>query len=366
MGPVSPVHDQHSERSAEGGERAALGGVGNGKPRAAVSIEDVARQAQVSIATVSRVVNNPKLVSPKTAEKVQAVIDRLGYVPNAFAQGLSKRTSKVLGIALPDIYGEFYSELLRGADAAAAVAGYHLLVSSEAHGQRERQRPNSLAFGLIDGIALMLAEPNEDLWAQARESVVPTVVLDTDVEEHGLDSVLVDNAGGTRQAVEHLLQGGDAGRTYFVGGPQTNYDSQARARAFQATLRQHGYANGHDQVSFGAYALDFGRVWAQRMHAQGRLKGAAVLAANDEIALGVMQTAQEHGLHVPRDVRVVGFDDTRLAQLVRPALSSVHVPMAEVGAAAIRLLVRRIDQRDAAAECVRLPTDLVVRESSRV
>jgi len=357
------------------------------RERRHTSIEDVAHEAGVSTATVSRVLNNGGLVAPATAARVQEAIRRLGYRPNLFAQGLMTRKSHVLGIALPDIHGEFYSELLRGADAEARRLDYHLLVSSEAHSRAEQERVGSnLAFGLVDGMAVMLAEPNEALWREVRESSFPLVVLDADLRDRGIDSVVVDNATGSREATEHLLKGGfsaeiaanGAGkgsgkgpgvarpeRCYFVGGPQENFDTQHRANAFVEALARTGWTVQSDQVVYGDYSLAWGESWATKMVDAGKLAGAAVLAGNDEIALGILHTAQAHGIAVPASLRIVGFDDTRLASLVRPTLSTVRVPLAEVGAAAIRALVERIDDPTRAPRTVSLATKLIVRESSQ-
>jgi LacI family transcriptional regulator len=320
----------------------------------------------VSIATVSRVMNNPELVAPKTAERVQEVIKQIGYVPNPFAQGLMTHASKVLGIALPDIHGEFYSELLRGADAESRRQGYHLLVSSEPrHGEAD---PRGLAFGLIDGLAVMITNPDAELLRLAKSSSLPTVVLDMDLHERGVDSVVVDNGPGTREAVEHLLKSVEAKDLYFVGGPKENFDTQQRARAFEGALSAAGHAARTEQVAFGEYTPEWGRAWlVGHLGSGARETGSVfgVLAGNDEIAIGIMQAADEAEVRIPDRLRVVGFDDIRLAQLVRPRLSSVRVPMADVGAAAVKLLVARMEDEDKkAAACVHMPTKLVVRESS--
>lgn len=333
----------------------------------------------MSIATVSRVMNNPELVAPKTAARVQEVIKQIGYVPNPFAQGLMTHASRVLGIALPDIHGEFYSELLRGADAESRKLGYHLLVSSEPRAGEED--PRGLAFGLIDGLAVMITNPDAELLKLAKSNALPTVVLDMDLHERGVDSVVVDNASGTREAVEHLLKSVEAKNLHFVGGPRENFDTQQRARAFEAALGAAGHAAKSEQISYGEYTPEWGRAWLLAQMStlgpdwpkggwtatsDGTKNGAlGVLAGNDEIAIGIMQAADGAGVRIPDQLRVVGFDDIRLAQLVRPRLSSVRVPMADVGAAAVRLLVGKMEEEEKKpAACVHMPTKLVVRESS--
>jgi LacI family transcriptional regulator len=332
--------------------------------RAHASIQDVAEAAAVSIATVSRVINTPKLVSAKTRDRVNAVIEELGYSPNPFAKGLITRASRVLGFALPDIHGEFYSGLLQGANAKARELGYHLLVSAESRADAHRDGQRALGFGFIDGLALMITEPNAAIWREARATGLPVVLMDTESGEPDVDCILVDNAAGTREAVEHLLAGTPASKLFFVGGPHENFDTRKRADAFVATLRSAGHKATTQQVWFGAYSVDWGRRWVEEHFHE--LKGSAVLAGNDEIALGILQASQDRGLVLPRDLRLVGFDDTRLATIVRPAMSSVHVPMAAVGAASIDALASRVENPTVNKRVVRLPTTLVVRESSRV
>lgn len=334
--------------------------------RSAVSIQDVAEAAKVSIATVSRVLNNPHLVAGQTAQRVQAEIARLGYVPNAFAQGLIRKSSRVLGIALPDLHGEFYSELLRGADTEARRRGYHLLVSSEAR-QGGSPAVSGGVFGLIDGLAIMLTEPDERLWKETRGMRLPTVVLDAEIDAPHVDRILVDNAAGTHDATRHLLESVRGDKMFFLGGPKENFDTKRRAEEFIRTLRAAGSPTRANEVSFGHYSTEWGLIWARERVNQGgaaALKGIGVLAGNDEIALGVLQAAQDAGLSVPRDVRIVGFDDTRIASMVRPRLSTVRVPLVEVGEKAVQLLLERIEDPRRPAATVHLPTRLIIRESS--
>lgn len=333
----------------------------------------MAAAAGVSTATVSRCINSPRLVASGTAARVLKVIEDLGYRPNRFAQGLMTRRSHTLGLVLPDIYGEFYSELLRGASAAARRQGFHLLVTSGAS-----DGPGTLdsgAFGLVDGLALMITEPNEALWRAARGTGLPIVTLDSDPGEAGVDSVLIDNASGAREAARHLLESVAPGRCYFVGGPKDNFDSVQRARAFEAVLKGAGWVAREGQVVFGEYSPEWGRRWAEGWvkstgRPESRLSGGTdrspigVMAGNDEIAYGVMDAVQAAGLNVPRDVRVVGFDDSRLASLVRPALSTVRVPLAEVGAVVVEMLIQRVNEPGRSVDSRLLETRLVVRGSS--
>ncbi len=317
------------------------------------AIHDVAAAAGVSIATVSRFLNRPELVARSTASKVRQAIEHLGYRPNPFAQGLMTRRSQIVGILLPDIHGEFYSELLRGADQEAHRRGYHLLIGSEARIDSTDLGP---VFGLIDGLAVMITEPNEALTQRVRRSGVPLIMLDaeprdvasaqTNDGEPGagdVDSIVVDNAPGAEEATRHLLESVPPAHAYFVGGPKENFDTRQRADAFARVLRERGEPAPDRRIFFGDYSSRWGHEWAQTIAARLGKGPIAVLAGNDEIAYGVLRAFQDRGLNVPRDCRIVGFDDTRLATLLRPTLSSVRVPMAALGAAAISTLIDRIE-----------------------
>lgn len=347
---------------------------GTGKPVSQVrslghrppSIEDVASAAGVSTATVSRYINSPQLVAPATAERVGRAIGELGYRPNRFAQGLMTSRSQTVGIVLPDLHGEFYSELLRGADAEARRNHYHLLVTSGFGGRDEPQTIDSGTFGLVDGLALMITEPNEVLWRAARQTGLPIVTLDTDPGEPDVDSILIDNTAGTTEAVAHLLGSVPPDRCYFVGGPKDNFDTIQRAGAFAAALARAGHKPRADQLVYGRYSPEWGRMWAAKKAADGEPTPFGVMAADDEIAYGIVDALQSSGLLVPRDARIVGFDDSRLASLLRPALSTVRVPLSEVGAEVIAALIHRIREPEAPVVSRTLPTRLVIRESSRV
>lgn len=334
--------------------------------RRGISIQDVADAASVSIATVSRALNRPELVSPETAQRIRAVVDDLGYRPNRFAQGLMTQRSGLLGIALPDIHGEFYSELMRGADAEARRLGYHLLISSTAlDSQPQGPAGGALtrAFGLIDGLCAMITEPCPEAWSEMRQLGIPLVAIDTELDPDA-DTIIVDQEPGSTQACEHLLASTPPERCSFVGGPEQNFDTRARASVFIKALRQAGHTPRPDQVAFGTYSTQWGRSWARDHLRPPPADQIAVFAGNDEIALGILSVAHELGVAVPDRLRLVGFDDTTLGAAVYPALSSVRAPRDAVGRAAIRALVARIEEPDTLRQRVSITTELVIRQSS--
>lgn len=338
-----------------------------------VSIRDVAQAAGVSIATVSRVVHDSPMVAAATAARVRETIQRLGYVPNPLAQVLSSGETRVLGLALPRFHGEFMSYLLAGADEEATSLGYHLMMTTIVAGADGKGRRRILGSGLVDAMLVVITDEDDPLARSVLEAGLPAVVLDTDLSRQGLDSVILDNERGAREAVEHLLRWVEPGALHFVGGAKSNFDTAHRAKGFTEALAARGWKATADQIALGDYSLEWGKEWAFRMlrrkllgAAGGGTSGAvgAVLAANDKIACGIIQVVEEAGLRVPDDLRVVGFNDSQLSRLFRPRLSTVALPMAELGAMGVRTLVRRLENRSEPAACIRLPTRLIVRESS--
>lgn len=326
-------------------------------------MHDVAAAAGVSIATVSRVLHDSPRVSPATAARVREVIRDLNYVPNPVAQILSSGERRVIGLALPRFHGEFMTWLLHGADEEATSLGYHLLMTTIATGADGRRRPRIVGSGLVDAMLVVITEASDPLVDSVVSADIPAVVIDTDLTRHGLDSVILDNHKGTREAVEHLVRWVEPASVYFVGGPRTNFDSIQRARAFTDALADCGWEVATDQIAMGDYSLEWGKEWALRMLRRKALSG-AVLAANDKIAFGIMQAAADAGVPVPDQLRVVGFNDSQLSQLFRPRLSTIALPMAELGATAVRMLIKRMKDPNAEPSCVKLPTRLIVRESS--
>ncbi len=330
----------------------------------AVSIADVAERAQVSISTVSRVINGRTVVNARTRERVESAIRELGYRPNAFARALMLRRSDIVGLVLPDLHGEFYSEIIRGANSRARELGFNLVISSSRDAGDGRSLLHAIdQRNILDGVALMVSEVTGGIQQALAGISLPFVVLDDDIDGAPHDSVVIDQRAGAAAMMDHLLRGGRAERVIFVGGLETNVDTIARLAAYQQALRAAGRAFSAEDVYFLDYSYETAfklarravRAWAGPRH--------FVFAANDEMAAGIVAAATAEGLRVPADVGVVGFDDTRIARMTHPPLTTVSVPMSEMGARGIELLCERIRQPQRSPERVVLQPTLVVRDS---
>ena len=330
----------------------------------AVSIGDVAKKAKVSISTVSRVINRRDLVNEKTRRRVQDAIEQLGYHPNAFARGLMLRKSEMVGLVLPDLHGEFYSEVIRGANSEARRRGYSLVLSSG----KDPDDTRALLHGIqrraiMDGVAVMVSELTGHIQELLAGFRLPFVVLDGDVGGAAHDSVVIDQQEGALAMMRHLVGTCGTRRIFFIGGQETNVDTIARREAYVQVLHESGLESSPDDLSYldyeyetaYAFAKERVRAWAGERH--------GVFAANDEMACGIVDAATAVGLKVPEDLAVVGFDDTRVARMTRPPLTTVRVPMSEMGAKAVEILCDRLADPQRAPTQIALHPELVVRES---
>ncbi len=307
------------------------------------SIEDVARKANVSISTVSRVINRRELVNIKTRERVEEAIRELHYRPNAFARGLMLRKSGIVGLVLPDLHGEFYSEIIRGANMQAREMETNLLLSSAQPGDDAQRWLAALGQrALLDGLAVMVSDTMASgIGPALAELSLPIVVLDGEIVGVEHDTVVIDQRQGAAAMMRHLLEDCSKQRIIFVGGLKTNIDTQARYKAYCEALKKANRKVDQEDV----YYLDYTHESAYRLSIDkvGRWAGkdSAVFAANDEMASGIIAGAIAQDVSVPADLAVVGFDDTRMAQMTKPLLTTVHVPMSNMGATAIELLCQR-------------------------
>jgi LacI family transcriptional regulator len=329
------------------------------------SIEDVAKRANVSISTVSRVINRRELVNEETCKRVEAVIRELKYRPNAFARGLMLRKSGIVGLVLPDLHGEFYSEVIRGANLQAREMGHNLLLSSALPGDDANSWLAALGqHALLDGLAVMVSDTMaRGIGPALAELQIPIVVLDGEIEGVEHDTVVIDQRQGAQAMMEHLLENCHDTRVIFVGGLETNIDTQARYQAYCDALRKAKRNPAADDVYYLDYTYESAYRLAVKKATQWAGPNHCVFAANDEMAAGIIAGAIAKGMAVPLDLAVVGFDDTRVAQLTRPLLTTVRVPMSSMGATAVELLCRRIAEPERSPSTVSLPAELVVRDS---
>lgn len=327
-----------------------------------VTIRDVAREAQVSVATVSRVLNESGPVSAETRERVREVAGRLRYSPSLAARSLITRRTGSLGVLLPDLYGDFFSEVIRGIDQTAQLRGFHLLVSSSHNARSEIEASLRAMRGRVDGLIVMSPEIDAHTLVTNLPAHLPVVLLDCWVEGRDFDSVNIDNFGGAYAMVRHLAALGHR-RIASITGASGNHDAAERLRGYRAALADAGLEGSAEWEVAGDFTESGGFHAVQALLARGA-PPTAIFAANDSMALGALSALREAGLQVPEDIALAGFDDIPIARYAHPALSSVHVDISELGARAAAMLLHAVsDQNQHVRRQVTLPTSLVIRAS---
>jgi LacI family transcriptional regulator len=333
------------------------------------TIYDVARVAGVSTATVSRVIRGSALVSPDTRQRVVAVVEALGFVPDAYAQGLSNRRKDIIGFVALERGGAeidiernsllFVDQVLHAAEEVLRGTGYSLLLTFGSRGEEFEQRIRSLS-GKVDGL-LMAEEAMAagDLRDLARR--MPVVVIAGRRDERELDVFAVDNPTGMTALVTHLVGHHRYRRLCFVTGPKDAPDAVERQVAFEDAVLA-SRESTIEQIIHGDFSAGSGAA-AARVLLDRRPLPEAIVCANDQMAIGALREFQQAGIRVPDDVALTGFDDVYPSRLVSPALTTVSQPVRDVGTHAAKRLLARIADPGLAPQAELLPTSVVIRAS---
>ena len=331
-------------------------------PRQA-TIRDVAREACVSVATVSRALNDSGPVRDDTRRRVRDAADNLRFTPHCAARSLITSRTNTLGVLLPDLYGEFFSEIIRGIDRGAQRAGYQLLLSSARNARDEVNGAFRAMYGLVDGLILMAPDVELAEMLSQRRDGTPIVFINSPVAAEDARVITIDNHGGAYHMVKHSVRQGHE-RIAIIRGAERNHDATERLRGYRDALDDCGVVRDARWELHGDFTETAGyRAGHAALEIEPR--PTAIFAANDAMAIGAISALREKGVAVPDDIAVAGFDDIPIARYVSPPLSSVHVPIAQLGERAMELLLGAMTGADdGAGRRLVLPTTLVIRKSS--
>jgi len=328
--------------------------------RGKISIKDVAREAGVSHATVSRALRGSPLISPATTALVQETASRMGYMVNAVARSLVTGRTNTIGVVVTSIADPFVGGVIAGVESFTNQRGYStILATCHADPDIEKRMVASLRERAVDGILVTSSRVGEEYSPLLALMKVPIVLLNNQRPGDYAYSVTIDNLGSAQRAVEHLLELGHR-RIAYIGHTNGYATERDRRQGYETALIQAGIALDPALIMQADSTPESGAQAAQRLH---HLGATAIFCYNDITALGVLTYAREQGIGVPRDWSVVGFDDLFLSQHLQPPLTTVRQPMHEMGRRAAEVLLGLIAGEENTAR-VQMPGELMVRQST--
>ena len=327
-----------------------------------VTIYDVAREARVSMATVSRVVNGNQNVKPETRNKVNEVIKKLNYRPNAVARGLASKRTTTVGVIIPDISNVYYSQLARGLEDIATMYKYHSIISNSYNdSEKEKEIFNNLLSKQVDGIIFLGGTISEEIKELINQSSVPVVVSGTNGKDDHVASVNIDFEKAAEEVTQQLIKQG-AKSFALVGG---DYSKKAQEDVLSGLNK----VISENQLKLDeSLHLSGAESYKEGMKVFDKIKDNlpdAVLSISDEQAIGILHGALDAGIKVPEELQIVSFNNTRLVEMVRSQLSSVIQPLYDIGAVGMRLLTKYMNEEEIDEPNVILPHRIEYRGTTK-
>jgi LacI family transcriptional regulator len=331
------------------------------------SITDLAQQLNIATSTVSRALNGHSAISEATTKRVLALAKELGYQPNNMAAGLRRGRSNMLGVVVPHIDGNFFSQVVKGIEASASMAGYHVLIcQSNEDVVHERQNVETLLSAQVDGILVSLSRTTREFkhFEKVRKQKVPIVFFDRILEGYDVNAVVLDDRAGGYRATKHLLAQGCQRIAHFAG-PQHLNIYKHRRQGYEEALREHGLAVEEELIFFCDMKMEDGIMGMKQLLALPQPPD-AIFSASDFPLAGALQLLKERGLRVPADVALVGFSNELFSRLTEPMLTSIDQHCELMGHSATRLLLQIMEEQGQhfTPRYIVLQPDLCVRASS--
>jgi LacI family transcriptional regulator len=330
----------------------------------AASIKDVAKEAGVSIATVSRVLNDVDVVNEETKKKVQDAIKKLGYRPNIVARSLKTQRTKTVGILIPDISSQLYPEIVRGTEDVANIYDYNIILcNSDSDLEKEKEYLRVLKEKMVDGLLYMSSSLEPEIVDLIKELEIATVLVETTDKEKTFPSVSIDNREAAYDAVSYLFNKGNKKIAYIGVHKDAVNAAAARYFGYEDALKEKGIAIDENLVYFGEVKAKEGYEGIKKILEQTDID--AVFCASDELAMGAINGLRDKGIAVPEKVDVIGFDDIYTASLFYPRLTTIAQPMYDMGSVGMRMLIKAINKKELEEKNYILPYELVERDSTK-
>lgn len=328
-----------------------------------MNIRQVARRAGVSVATVSRTINGSEKVVPETAERVRRAIKELNYYPDTNARALGSGKSSFYGLIISDIANPFFPELVKNFEDVALEYGQEVLIANTNYDPKRMEECISrMLQRKVEGVAIMTSEMDQALLAEFCKREIPLVFLDTGKPGRLVSNILIDYAFGINAAIDHLVSLGHCS-IGFLAGPASLASSCKRREAFLAGLKRKG-RRLTGVVEEGNHRVDGGRAAMSRLLAS-RNHPVAVIASNDMTAIGALGAIRDHGLRVPQDISLIGFDDVEISAFLQPALTTVRLPRPQIARMAFSALFQANQSGKTEGSEFVIKPELIVRDSTR-
>ena len=328
-----------------------------------ITIYDVAREAKVSMATVSRVVNGNANVKQETKEKVEAVIEQLGYRPNAVARGLASRRTTTIGVVIPDVTDHYFAELARGIDDVAAMYHYQIiLANSDESDTKELQVLENLLSKQVDGIIFMGNLIDDEIRKEFAKADVPIVLAGSVDYVTDQPSVNIDYTSAIGEATTKLLKNGHKRVTFVTGSLDHGINREYKLKGYMNALAVAGVDYDESLVIQGDYDYQSGYQMAEMVR---DAKATAAVVVNDEMAAGLLNAMTDAGVKMPEDFELITNNNSKLAVMTRPQMSSITQPIYDLGAVAMRMLTKLMNHEELAVKNIILPHGYVDRDSTK-
>ncbi len=328
-----------------------------------ITIYDVAREANVSMATVSRVVNGNPNVKPTTRKKVLEVIDRLDYRPNAVARGLASKKTTTVGVIIPDVSNMFFASLARGIDDVATMYKYNIiLANSDGDAMKEVNVLNNLLAKQVDGVIFMGHHITDEIRGEFSRSKTPVVLAGSIDPDDQVGSVNIDYQQATKEAAELLAKNGRQ-KIAFVSGALINpINGQNRLNGYKEALAENNLEYSEGLIFEAPYSFKDGLNLVERIMNSG---ADAAVVADDELAIGILDGLLDRGVKVPEDFEIITSNNSLLTDVARPKLSTVSQPLYDLGAVAMRLLTKMMNKEDVEEKTIILPHNIIEKGSTK-
>jgi len=325
------------------------------------TIKEIAAKARVSIATVSRALNNDPSVTDGTRTQILKIAERLDYRPNILARSFAQKKSNLIGLILPEISDEYFTEVIKGVDEIAFSQNlYTIVASSHKYKSLEDEVITFIKNGLISGLILLVSNLDDKLASILSKSHLPVVIINSSNKIKKFDRIAIDDYYGAFSMTTHLIKNKHYELLSHITGPLHNDDAGLRREGFIDACKKYG---AKYVIEKGDFSQESGFIACKKL-LNLKSQPQVIFAANDMMAIGCYDYIKQMNLHIPNDVGIVGFDDVFVSQYLNPPLTTVRVNIEEVGKKAAELLLKKIQSNNGVeSSVINIPTELVLRES---